>query len=373
MEDSIVMFRPHRESGMVAVVQENYEVLLLDCDTRHVTRRFKGHKAPITDCCFSPDSRWLITAALDSTIKVWDIPSSYLIDHFRLENACVSLTFSPSGDFLATAHIEYLGVFLWSNKTLFDHITLRSIDPESEPPLVELATFHRSSDVKDEDDETDQDGELLNQSYESPEQLDEELLTMSENASSRWQTLLNLEVIKQRNKPKVPLKREKNAPFFLPTLVGLEMKFDLSEAKQGSDSKVIVRDNFNNFTAFGKLLSESVDNDFTIPIAFFMKLGPSMTDIEIKSIDVDSVGSIQLLDKFMKMLIVMLKMNTNFEVIQTYLAVFLKVHGMVITKHSVLRSHLAEIEALNEKGWQRLEQKLFYGLGVVGALRNFVK
>jgi len=81
-----------------------------------------------------------LTSSMDCTIKVWDIPSSYLIDHFKLEQACISLTMSPTGDFLATAHVNYLGLFIWANKTLFSHVSLRSIDPYSEAPLLELPT-----------------------------------------------------------------------------------------------------------------------------------------------------------------------------------------------------------------------------------------
>lgn len=84
IDDGITMFRNHRESSVLSIALENFAVVLLDLDTRSVVRKFMGHTAQITDICFSPDSRWLITASMDCTIKVWDIPSSYLIDHFRV-------------------------------------------------------------------------------------------------------------------------------------------------------------------------------------------------------------------------------------------------------------------------------------------------
>lgn len=361
---------------MVAVALENYEVNILDCDTRAIIRKFVGHKAPITDCCFSPDSRWLITASMDSTIRVWDIPSSYLIDHFRLENACISLSMSPSGDFLATAHNDYLGVFLWSNKMLFDHVTLRSIDPNSEPPTLELISLRSQQQLEvatiEEEEDPEMLGEELNRAYASPDQLDEELFTMSESVATRWQTLLNLDVIKKRNRPKVPLKKEKNVPFFLPTVAGLELKFDVPVWNENMDSKVIVPVDFDNLTTFGKLLNESLE-DYCAPIEALMKMGPSKVDFEIKSMAVDAAGSIKLLDKFMKMLIQMLKSKKDFEIVQTYVAVFLREHGSELVKHKSLRLHLEQLEHQNSLGWQRLEQKLMYGIGVVSALRNYVK
>lgn len=86
LEDGVTMFRAHRESAILGVALENFSVVVLDLDTRVIVRRFEGHSAQITDACFSPDSRWLITASMDCTIKVWDIPSSYLIDQFRVNS-----------------------------------------------------------------------------------------------------------------------------------------------------------------------------------------------------------------------------------------------------------------------------------------------
>lgn len=61
--------------------------------------------------------------------------------------------------------------------------------------------------------------------FSTPPQLDGELVTFTLLPRSRWQTLLNLEVIQQRNKPKEPPKQPDKAPFFLPTLPGVEHRF----------------------------------------------------------------------------------------------------------------------------------------------------
>jgi U3 small nucleolar RNA-associated protein 21 len=41
----------------------------------------------------------------------------------------------------------------------------------------------------------------------------------------RWLNLLCLDVIRARNKPKAPPKKPKAAPFFLPTIPGLEERY----------------------------------------------------------------------------------------------------------------------------------------------------
>jgi len=74
----------------------------------------------ITDICFSqPDQRWLICSSLDRCVRVWDIVTGLLVDWLRFKNAPLSLDFSPSGEFLATSHVNSKAVFLWSNKTYF--------------------------------------------------------------------------------------------------------------------------------------------------------------------------------------------------------------------------------------------------------------
>jgi len=62
---------------------------------------------------FSPDSRWILTTSLDSIIRTFDIPTGRLIDAFKTSSVASSLSFSPTSDFLATSHVDSVGVFLW--------------------------------------------------------------------------------------------------------------------------------------------------------------------------------------------------------------------------------------------------------------------
>ncbi|KAI8130595.1 WD repeat-containing protein 36 [Lucilia cuprina] len=275
-KEGISLIRCHRESAMIALTSQ-----------------------------YSPDSRWLISASMDATIKIWDIPSSYMIDHFRVEKPCVSLTMSPTGDFLATAHVNNLGIYLWANKMLFSQISLRSINPKAEAPYVGLpsnvadqlnleeAVDELSMDVDDKEEL----GEEIALKYETPEQLSKELITMSGVAASRWQNLLDLDIIKKRNKPKAPPKVPKQAPFFLPTVAGLEMKFDVTNAKSDDEdleSRVLQATSLNNLTNFGKLLeATSSSQNYEKCVQHLKQLGPSMIDFEVKSLHPIGGGTVK--------------------------------------------------------------------------------
>ena len=67
-------------------------------------------------------------------------------------------------------------------------------------------------------------------------QLSSELVTLSLLPRTKWQTLINLEAITARNKPKEPPKAPEQAPFFLPTLPGTETRFDLANAAGGEQA-----------------------------------------------------------------------------------------------------------------------------------------
>lgn len=84
LEDTVSLFSWHTESSFLAVALDNFDICLVDIDTRTIVRKFTGHRGPITDLTFSPDSRWLVTSAMDSTIRTWDIPSSSMVDILKV-------------------------------------------------------------------------------------------------------------------------------------------------------------------------------------------------------------------------------------------------------------------------------------------------
>ena len=60
-------------------------------------------------------------------------------------------------------------------------------------------------------------------------------------------------------------------------------------------------------------------------IGHLKELGPSAIDMEIRSLSPEGGGSIQLMESFLNAVNHMLQTNRDFEVIQAYLGLFLKV------------------------------------------------
>ena len=65
----------------------------------------------ITSICFSHDSRWIISTSMDKSLKVWDLLTSSLIDWVSFWNIPMSAAFSPTGEYLATTHVEKKGKY----------------------------------------------------------------------------------------------------------------------------------------------------------------------------------------------------------------------------------------------------------------------
>ena len=286
-----------QESDLLAVVDDNLVVHVIDALTHTVVRRFSQHTAPLTDMLFSPDSKWLLTASSDCCVRVFDLASATLLDFMRFSKPVSSLAMSPRGDFLATSHVNNLGVYLWANKAYFgtaaeNELTVGATsatrrvaqnkpvrmevkerqDGEEEDEYQEEEAMNNvkreedlSSDDEEEASEEEEDASmdgaeesnakkrrrandgssLALTSAQTPllhlrdsDQFD--LITYSSQPKSKWHTLAHLDAIKARNKPKEGVANKPKAqPFFLTALASLSNQNDgpsQAEARKLADT-----------------------------------------------------------------------------------------------------------------------------------------
>ncbi|KAM0791653.1 hypothetical protein ACM66B_006089 [Microbotryomycetes sp. NB124-2] len=376
---SVAAIHLQRENNLMAAVCDDLVVRIVDIETRKVVRELSGPRGQILDIAFSPDSRWLITTSQDSIVRTFDIPTGQLIDAFKVPSIATSLSFSPTADFLATCHVDSLGVHLWANRAQFAEVPFRAI---SEDDLEETA-LPTVQGVEDE--EVDALVEMVAptkwqdlQPYTTPDQLSDDLLTLSLMPRSRWQTLLNLETIKQRNKPKEAPKAPESAPFFLPTVAGLEARFDVKGGKNqarsqdanGQDSSTRRKLDFAAASVetdfVRKLLAEDERGDYQSFYEYLKSLSPAATDLELRSL-----VSLTHLTRFLTSISQRLASHKDFEAVQTYLAMFLRIHGDVIVENGQeFESLLKQVKERQTREAGRLLELTQYALGTLSFLRS---
>jgi U3 small nucleolar RNA-associated protein 21 len=210
--------RYHAANDLIAFSCDDQSIRVVDIETKQTIREFWGCQGKINDFTFSNDGRWIIAASQDAIIRVWDLPTSHLIDAIRLEQPCTALAFSVTGEYLAAAAEGQLGVHVWTNKTLFTHVPTRQIS-EKEIGRVSGPTTSGEGGQGLIDAAFEETTQADEDSVAAPsiDQLSTDMMTLSLVPRSRWQTLLHLDLIKKRNKPQEAPKQPEKAPFFLPS------------------------------------------------------------------------------------------------------------------------------------------------------------
>jgi U3 small nucleolar RNA-associated protein 21 len=253
-------------SDLIALTCDDLTIRVVDTETRRMIRHFSPCQGSINDFCFSNDGRWVIAASKDCVVRVWDLPTGHLIDGIRMGTPCTALAFSGTGEFLATTCEGQVGVNIWNNKTLFRHVPMRHIS-EAEiatmaGPTVSGEGGQSIIDAAFEDEV--EDTENVTPAF-SIDQLSDDLITLSLVPKARSQTLLHLDLIKQRNKPKEAPKVPEKAPFFLPSLVKAvpgQTAEEKSEDSLAEQSRIMKMNRLNSEGAFTVALrsgSESSD------------------------------------------------------------------------------------------------------------------
>ncbi|KAK0544166.1 rRNA-processing protein utp21 [Tilletia horrida] len=399
---SIIKMHLHTESGLLAVLCSDGHARLYDISTYRLVRDFvcgQGASAPeavpsLTDLAFSPDGRWLVVTSSDSYIRTFDIPSGHLVDLFQTASPCTSLSFSPSSDFLATVHSDSVGVYLWLNRGLFGSVALRSIDEAkieksstsaSADQAISLPTVQGNEDDEELADLADEAGldagepELQRTFYTSPVQLFEQdpssqgrskgqrgtttlrpLITLSTMPRSRWMTLLNLDAIKARNKPKEKPKAPERAPFFLPQIAGTQLTFDVGQERQGGNAngqdagvKNDVRSAVQGAgldveSELGRRLRLAVESGKHAPLFQYLhSLSTPNIDLEIRSL-----ARVQDFTNFLRAMTIRLQAHLDYEAVQAMLAVFVRVHGEALIANGV---RLKSSQAQDDSGFIELD------------------
>jgi len=269
------------------------------------------------------------------------------------------LTFSPTGSYLATAHADRLGIYLWFNKTLYNHVSLRPITEEDQitEPLP-LTGINQESLECPIDEDTDE--------YISKGQI-ENTITMSGLNDARWQSILNLDAVKKRNKPVQPPKAPAAAPFFLPTVQSIDFQFDLNGVGI-TDTSTKIPETVMQTVFAQQLLKATSSKDYQILFDQLKLMGPSALNYEVRSLSPEAGGTYELIIKFLNLLNEISIKNKDFELIQSYLGVFLKYNGRALAQQPEAINSIEEISKHN--AWEHLQNNFLLCLSIIEYMKN---
>ncbi|KAI1450333.1 WD domain-containing protein [Annulohypoxylon stygium] len=369
--------RYHAANDLIAFSCDDNSIRVVDIETKQTIREFWGCQGKINDFIFSNDGRWIVAASQDAIIRIWDLPTGHLIDAIRLEKPCTALAFSATGEYLAASTEGELGVNIWNNKTLFTHVPTRQISEES---IIQIsgptasgeggqgmleAAFEETASQEAEDDVA----------LPSLDQLSADMMTLSLVPRSRWQTLLHLDLIKQRNKPKEAPKAPEKAPFFLPSTANTgSSNLEAAQSKTDQDqsqSRITRFDHKRTEQAFAsKLQAGTSSGNFDEFIEHLKSLSPATADLELRSLVTGDNDESNELLHFIRAMTSRLVARRDYELTQAWMAVFLRLHFDLILESDTLTNALAEWKAHQAQECDRLDNLVSYCGGVVNFLRS---
>lgn len=394
---TILSFKLHRSSNLLAVSCGDLIIRIVDISTRRIVRELVSLKAPLNDFIFSNDGRWILAASLDGILRIWDLPTGQLIDAMRFSSPCTALSMSPTGEYLATAQEDSVGVDIWTNRTLFKYVPIKPVT-DAEIALVETpaASGEGGQDVvaaalEEDAESTEHHSEGFDGPLPIVDQLSADVETLSVVPRSRWQNLIHLDLIRERNKPMEAPKAPEKAPFFLSALQGVrkeerplvsdETRADTAAAGR---SRIIKMEATGTQSRFGRLLREGQEHDdYDAGLEYLKSQSPAAVDIEIRSLDFSGSGSEPV--RFLRALTQKLRQRKDYELVQAWMAVFLRVHGDMVAEFAGSSntdeehgqsSSLELIDALQawreeqKREKERLDVLVGYCVGVVGFLRS---
>ncbi|GIJ87173.1 hypothetical protein Asppvi_006079 [Aspergillus pseudoviridinutans] len=367
---AITGLRYNSSSELVAFSCDDLSIRVVDIETRKLIREFWGCVGQINDFIFSNDSRWIVAASMDSRVRVWDLSTGHLIDIFRVPSTCTSLAMSSTGEFLATAHSDSVGIRLWTNRSLFIPISTQNLDESGFADThIPITSAEESAGAL----EAAFSEELHQDEAEGPVLCDEQLSGGME-----------------RNKPKDPPKAPEKAPFFLPSVsektsvessdrsTVLSVEHTLAERSRIArpHRSQTVDDSGSLFTVL--LHSGRQSNDFAPFTDHLKTLSPAKTDLEIRSLDLRVQDGHSELSLFVMALTERLRLRKDFELVNAWMAVFLKIHADIVRKcsesaandHGELRKSLVQWSEEQQREVKRLGDLVGYCRGVVGFIRS---
>ena len=411
----------NRDSDLICISLENNFIYIYDKSQMALVRKFnilnknrnnEEDNYIIKDIGISKDSNWLLCiTSEDKSLRIYDIISTNLIEWVQFDKIPLAMNLSPNSLYIAMSFEEEKGIYLYINRTLF--VDLEDIESIEQPVHCTLAAF-KAKMIKQRDDYDLNDTNDINNNNEIndkderekfidiPEE-NNELISLSNENNIKYKLLNDIELLQERNAPKIKEKKKEQAPFFLFNIndviegqLPTKDSKDKNETKEESPEFLNLLKNYSHFNNEKKITEKKFihsfhnkklnDKETTINIKsednkegyilsqlligfknkkihsweitkFLNKLNPYISDLEIRSLDpLFTLGGENLLLLFTEYILNEFKNNNNnFEMLQAYLNRFIKIYSEDIVNDKDIKNNLEKINEINKKKFDELE------------------
>jgi WD40 repeat protein len=109
---------------MLATTGSDNMVRLWDTTTWQLINTLTDFDGWVTDCCFDPTDQWIITSAMDKSLKIWDYRSGAVLREFAGHpDAILAIDVSTDGKLISAAMTNGQ-IWLWNSETRHRHTIL---------------------------------------------------------------------------------------------------------------------------------------------------------------------------------------------------------------------------------------------------------
>ena len=412
----------NRDSDLISVSLENNYIYIYDKSQLALVRKFdilnknKNNKEDsyiINDIGISKDSNWLLCiTSKDKSLRIYDIISANLIEWVEFDKVPLSMNLSPNSLYIAVSFQEEKGIYLYINRTLF--VDLEDIETIEEPVHCTLAAFkakmikqrdeYDTNNINDDNTFIEKEKDEREKFIEIPEE-NKELISLSKENNIKYKLLNDIELLQERNAPKVKEKKKEQAPFFLFNINDvIEGQLPTKESKNTSEEKeespefINLLKNYSHFNnerkinekkfihSFPNKKSKEKEKEIDLKIQndnnkegfilsqlligfknkkiksweitkFLNGLNPYISDLEIRSLDpLINLGNENLLLLFTEYILNEFNdNNNNFEMLQAFLNRFVKIYSDDIVNDKEIKNNLEKINEINKKKFEELE------------------
>ncbi|GJQ15250.1 hypothetical protein GpartN1_g7041.t1 [Galdieria partita] len=344
--------------NLLAVLCDNFQIYLVDPETKQIARRFIGHRGPLTDAQFSGDGYFLLSSSLDGSLRVWNIQLGHCVDIYEFEHAPTSIAFSPNNDFIATCHSNCVGIALWSNQhhfktnTVFNHSFFATHQEQILSRLPHIGAFQRHLPTMNSLQE--------NLFWNPKKEKSSSGFTLSGKPLHYLLTVVNWDIVKKRSQPQQPVKKQVEAPFFLSNVLGTESSLG---SRENIHQKTIDHKAYSSTAS--QLIACLVQHDAEKmndgsqdeeALQLLRKMNPTSIELEVEGLrDYDNGKECRI---FLDFLIRQLHARRDVDLIESVLAVFLKQRGLELVSFTEIERQLHEALQVQTEVMNQLESLL---------------